>query len=563
MPYPATLHRSWRLAVYLLMAVALALGVAACGPQSSDAPERQSGTPVPGGTYNFPLIAEPVAIEPLNAQETEGIQVAHQVFQGLVGYELQDDGSLEVVPRIAESWEVDETATEFTFTLRRGVLFQPPVSREVTAQDFVDSWTRATDPANQSPVSYILAPLVGVDDSGYQTDPAIGLTGVEAVDQYTLRVQLRYPFAEFVQTLGHPVAAVTPVDHVDEVGDEAFAEKPVGTGPYMVAEWKHNQAVDLVRNPDYWDAENVGYVDRIHMPVITDTTTMWLSFQKGDLDFTSVPPGQVKVAENHSKVRSGEWAAKRWPSLSVSFLGINMSDDTLGYPAGEEGAKARQALTRAADRTAVIAIAGEGVPLPATGIVPPGVPGYTKGQEAYSYDPDEASALVEELGPLPTLAYWYNTDSAQQKTGEVLQAGWKAVGIQTALTSFEAGTFLTKLAEGDRGSGSQIFRCGWGADYPSMDSFLYPLFHSQQSGATSFTFYSDPEVDALLLQARSTVDEGDRNDLYQEAEQRVLEAAPVIPLTFYRDFRVMSSRVRGQVLDPLSLVDMWNVWVAK
>ena len=115
------------------------------------------------------------------------------------------------------------------------------MSRAVTAQDFVDSWTRVTDPDNQSYVAYILAPLEGCDDRGYQTDPAQGLTGVTAIDDVTLQVTLRYPFADFPATLGHPVAAVVPVDYIDQVGEKAFAKKPVGTGPYAVASWQHGR----------------------------------------------------------------------------------------------------------------------------------------------------------------------------------------------------------------------------------------------------------------------------------------------------------------------------------
>ena len=542
--------------------VVAALALVGCGSGGDDGHQPGNGQPTPGGTYNFPLGADPVYLDPLNGNyESEGTQVQHQIFEGLVKYELQKDGSMKAVPCIAESWKVSRDARVFTFTLKHGVLFQPPVSREVKAADFVASWNRVTDPRNGSLTSYVLAPILGCGDGGYRTQPRSILPGVRALDDYTLEVTLRYPFAEFALTLGHAMAAVTPVDYIDTIGEKAFNKRPVGTGPYMVQQWVHNQKVELVKNPDYWDKANAGLVDRIHMPVIPDTYTMWLEFKKGDLDFTLVPPGMVIASENDPKVKSGEWTARRWPRLSTAFVGINMTDQVLGYPAGDTGAKLRQALSRAADTNAVVTVVNQGVNLPATGIVPVGVPGFRKDQFLYQYDPEKAKQTFTEFGPVPSLQMWYATDNTNQKIAEVLQAGWRAAGVDTLLRNFEFGTFLAKLSRGDTSSADQLFVTGRACDYPSMDNFLYPLFQSQQARSGSYTFYNSPKVDEILVTARSTVDDKQRWNLYAEAEKMILADAPCIPLFFYRDFRLMNNRVLGQAWNPMGFVDMWKVWV--
>lgn len=547
--------RWWGLALVVALVVA-GFAIAACGETEEGGTTGGEGTPVAGGEYNFPLAANPVSIEPVNAQESEGMQVAHQVFEGLVKYELNDKGEMEAVPCIAESWETTDSQT-WIFHLRKGVMFQPPVSREVTAQDFVDCWNYVTDPKNGSYVSYILAPVEGCDDGGYQVDPKKGLTGVRAIDDYTLEVKLRYPFAEFPQTLGHTVAAAWPVDYAKKIGAKKFSQKPVGTGPYMVKEWKPNQRITLVKNPDYWNKDAGGpYIDTINMPIIESSQTEWLEFQKGTLDFSRVPPGQVAAAENHPKVKSGEWTAKRWPELAVYFIGMNMTDKTLG-----QNADLRKALAMSADAQSVVNIVNEGVPLPATGYVPEGVPGYVPDQSPYKYDPDAAKALVDQMGGAPTLQYWYNTDEGHQKIAEVLQAGWKKVGINVKLSNFEWGTFLDKLSKGNKGSGSQLFRMGWIADYPSMDNFLYPLFQSDQARTGSYTFYSNKEVDDLLMQARSTQDEAQRHNLYAQAEKLILTDMPAIPLYYYRGFNVSNNRIANFVWNPMGFVDMWTLWV--
>ncbi len=483
------------------------------------------------------------------------MQVAHQVFQGLVKYVMNDDGEMVAEPDIAESWETTDSQT-WTFHLKKGVTFQPPVSREVTAQDFVDGWNYVTDPDHQSYVSYILAPIEGVDDGGYQVDTKAGVTGVTAVDDYTLEVKLRYPFAEFYQTLGHTVASAWPVDYAKKVGAKEFGQKPVGTGPYMVETWKNNQYVDLVKNPSYWDTENAGWVDRIHMPIIAETSTMWLQFQKGAIDYTLVPPGQVAVAESDSNTTSGKWTAEKYPSLAVYFIGMNMTDDTLSG-----NLELRKALMMSLDAQSVINIVNEGVTLAATGFVPVGVPGYRADQNPYAYDPDEAATIIAGLDGVPTLEYWFNTDEGHQKVAEVLQAGWKTAGVDVKLSNFEWGTFLDKLSKSNADGGSQLFRMGWIADYPSMDNFLYPLFQSSQARTGSYTFYSSEQVDALLQQARSTTDATQRQNLYAQAEKLILTDCPAMPLYFYRDFRVTNNRIGGFMHNPMGFTDMWDVWV--
>lgn len=551
--------RPLKLTLALLVVVLLvaAVGLAACSGDSSggETPADDEGTPKPGGTLVFPLPGEPVSIEPLNAQDASGLQVAHQVFQGLTKWVRNDDGVLVTEPDIAAKWESTDAQT-WVFHLRQGVTFQSPVSRAVTAQDFVDSWTRVTDPENQSYVAYILAPIGGCDDRGYQTDPSLGLTGVTAVDDLTLRVTLRYPFADFPATLGHPVAAVTPVDYIDQVGAKAFAKSPVGTGAYAVEAWRHEKEIRLVKNPTYWDAQQAGWVDAVQLPIYDDAEAMWEDFSAGELDCSQVPPDQLPSVTASPQAAGAAWTGGSWPAAAVYFAGVNMTDATLGA-----SLDLRKALCQSAAAQAVVDEVSQGVAEVAGGYVPTGIPGHKDAQNPYAYDVESAASLVTTMGGSPTLSYWYDVNEDHRRIADTLAAGWAQAGLTVKASEYEWGTFLEKLSRGDKGSGSQLFRVAWIADYPSMDAFLYPLFQSDQSPSGSYTFYSNAGVDELLQKARATTDAQQRQNLYAQAEKLILTDMPAVPLYFYRYYRVVGQRLHGFTVDPMGTTDMRAVWL--
>ena len=169
---------------------------------------------------------------------------------------------------------------------------------------------------------------------------------------------------------------------------------------------------------------------------------------------------------------------------------------------------------------------------------PPGIPGYKAAQNPYPYDLEAATTTVTALGAVPTLNYWYDTSEDHRLIADALVAGWGKAGLTVEASDYEWGTFLDKLSRGNKGSGSQLFRVAWIADYPAMDAFLYPLFQSDQSPTGSYTFYSNQGVDDLLQKARATTDAQQRHNLYAQAEKLILTDMPAVPLYFYRYFRV-------------------------
>ena len=562
--------RRWRgLLVLAAVLVAAALLLGACGSDetSDGASPSSEGTPTPGGTYVIPLGSDPISIEPLNLQEAEAAQITHQVFQGLYMLQEQPDGSTASVPDLLESMEMSEDAKTFTFTIKQGVTFAPPVSREVTAQDFVDSWNYMLDPKNESALSsYIFQNLAGRDpDTGYAFKNK-ELSSVKLIDTYTFEATLDTAFAQFPLTLCYDTTKVIPVEYAKKVGLKAFADKPVGTGPYMVDSWDHNKSVTLVKNPEYWNADGAsensatgGYVDEISFPIYADENTEYLAFQKGDLDFATIPSGSFIASQSLPEVKDGTWTAKAYPSTSVYFIGVAMNKPMLG---GDENLPIRAALNMAADREAISTVVNQGVSLPSDSIVPVTIPGFQPGNNPFPTDPANAQAKLDEFtGELPTdIPFWFNSGAGHDKIAQALVAGWtKALPELTfKLNGVETNAFWTALSENKP---TALFRMGWVGDYPLLDNFIY-LFTTEGGSYGSYTWYSNPEVDKLFTEARATADVAAGNELYNQAEKLIMADAPCVPLYTYRDARISnSSRIGGFNWNAFALTDMWKVWV--
>lgn len=535
----------------LLLVLTIGVAASACGASTGgDAAAPAAETPREGGTYNYPLEEVPPLFDPAAQLMGEGYNVIHQVVEGLVRYEVQDDGTMTTVPCLAESWSGNADATVWTFKLRRGVMFHPPVSREVTADDVVACIRYISDPERQSWIAYMYAPIEGADGFGFATD---GPLAVEALDRYTVRFTLAYPFAEFPDTLGAAAFWVWPADHLEKVGLEVYGTHPVGTGPYTFVRDASDTSVDLVRNPEWWDTSGGPYIDALHFEVFNSASAMWLAFQKGEIDWTRVPKGEIVASRSLPQVESGEWSVVDSPLFALGYLLVNMNDPVVG---GSEGLALRQALSYGCDSRAAVDAATDGVFSPATSLVAPGVAGWDDVPSPYAYDPQKAAELGAQADP-PVLELWHPIESLGNKTAEALAAGYRECGIEVRVRGMEWDRFNERVLAGE----AQLFVLGWVCDYPSIDSFLYPVFESSQSGATMGIFYANEQVDELLAEARATLERQERRRIYAEAERLILAAAPVVPVFVFAEHRLFSERVANVRFDGTDMVDLWRAWV--
>lgn len=537
-------------------AIAIALLISGCTTSTKQS-SQVSGQKTGGKLAVY--LSEPAYIDPYNAQETEGIEVVANVFDGLVDF---DPKTSEIRPAVAERWEANKDSTVWTFYLKKGTKFHN--GREVTAEDFNYAWERIANPKTNPPseISYHLSAIKGYKEM--QDGSAKELSGVNAKDKYTLEVTLEYPFADFIYVVGHPALAPVPKEEVEK-GPKKFSEMPIGNGPFKMAEpWKHNQYIRLKRFDGYYGRK--ANLDEVDFKIFKDEQTAWLEFQAGKIDFTkSIPDGQIKAAiAKYGRSPDGyeSYPGKQvllGAESAVYYLNANNKNEFLKNP------DVRRAISLAIDRRAIVDTIYEGTRKPATGIVPPGVVGFRQNASKYcAYDKEEAKKLLAKAGfpdgnGLPVFKLSFNTGAGHEKVMELVQASLKEIGVQTELQGMEWAKLLDFRQKGEH----ELSRDGWIFDYPIIDSMLYPLFDSDNIGKDNTSYYSNPEVDKLIMEARKELDEKKRVEKYQAAEQLILNEAPVIPLNFYAHRGVAQKWITGLVYSPLGIVDYSSVSVEK
>lgn len=506
-----------------------------------EAEEAVSGTPVSGGVMRLHL-NEPVSLDPPNAYESEGIQVVRQIWDGLFNY---DPKTLETVPELCEKYEISDDLLTYTFYIKKGVKFHS--GKELTAEDFVYSWTRVALKDTASYLAYHLSPIAGYEEC--QDGTSTELTGVKALDDYTLQVTLQYPYADFVNTLGHVVFYPVNKESIEAAGDKA-GEMPDGTGPFKFVSWTHDQSIELVRNDDYYGQK--AYLDGVKYVIIPEQETAFLEYQAGNLEFTEIPVGQRTATLNDPVLKD---EAIVHPMLALYYYGMNVQSEPF-----KDNLPLREAIIYAIDRQNICDVISEGISTPATGFVVPGIPGFQENAMDYTYDPEMAKEKLKEAGypggeGLETLYLGYNIGAGHEKIAEAIQADLADVGIKMEIEGFEWGTMLEKAQKGE----IIFYRLGWQADYPIMDNFLYPLFYSKSSD--NYSEYNNPLVDEMLVEARSIVDENERIAKYREIEKTILKDAAFAPIYFYGTSRVLKSYVKGFVFDNMENYNLGTVWL--
>jgi ABC-type transport system substrate-binding protein len=536
-----------------VLVLLLCLAVACTTPEAPGTglaePSRPAPTPTATtSTFRY-AIQEPSAIVPPAVVEPDGLAVVDALFDSLTAY----DRELRVVPSAAEAW-TPETPQRWTFRLRAGATFHD--GSPVTAADFKAAWEEAV---RRDLVGFLLRDVAGYAE--LRAGDAGELSGVTAVDDLTLRVELANPRPDLPALVAHP--ALGPVAAgAWRANPVAYQEAPVGNGPFRIdGAWARGQFVRVARWPA-WPNGAPAQVDEVLFR-IADPNAAYVAFQQDRFDFAPLPAGALAEATEAFPPTSDDGyqgpGLLLGPTPVLYFLGFRMTRPPF------DDLQVRRAVSMAIDRERLAETTLEGNVSPARAIVPPPIPGARPSAcGACGHNPAEARRIFADRG-ITQIDLWINRDGGHEQIAEQVRVDLEAVGVRLVVRSEEPapdGTFssyLDTLASGEAG----LFRFGWATEYPSMDEALRPLIHTAstpESGGQNYMRYSNPEVDSLLDQARGTLDAPARQLLYQRAEDLALgRDQAIVPLFTFHHRAVAGARVENLYLSPFGLVNLADV----
>ncbi len=478
--------------------------------------------------------AEPETLDIHRSSGVPEANIQRDLFEGLVTERA--DGSL--APGVAKAWSVSDDGLTYTFSLRDDAKWSN--GQPVTAEDFVFAFRRALSPKTASDYAFILWPIRNAEafSKGDISDPKE--IGVEAVDAHTLKITLAAPTPYFLGLLTHHMAYPAPRQAIEKHGRQwTRPGKLVSNGAYRLAEWQPQSHIRLEKNPHFHDERNVKTDAIVYLPT-EDKNAELKRFRAGELDITEdVPSSQIPWIEKHLPK-----AFHSTPYIGTYYLAFNLTAKPF-----RDNAELRRALALAIDRKLLTEKVTRGGEIPALGWVPPGVEGY-RAQQMAEADVDQkareakARQLYEKAGygkgnPL-TIELLYNTSDNHKKIAIAVAAMWKKVlGVKTRLRNEEWKVYLDSRKKRD----FQVIRAGWIGDYNDAYTFL-SLFKSDV-GQMNPSGYANPDYDALMRQAETTLDQKKRTALMQQAEAILLRDMPLIPIYYYTTQHLVSPGIKG------------------
>jgi len=514
----------------LLLGVVTAAGIVACGGGSEDT--GGGGAAASGSTLRM-VGGDPLTLDPAIVTDADSASYIVEIYSGLVTI----DKDLKLAPDIAKSWDVSPDGKTYTFHLRDDVVFQATY-RQVTASDFKYSMERAADPKTASTVAEAyLGDIVGAKDMINGT--ASQISGIEVVDDFTLRITIDAPKPYFLAKMACPTAFVVDKTQI-EADQRNWTRRPHGTGPFLVKEWKLGESLTLQANERYYGgAPSVKTVK-----FVLSGGSQLTMYEDDEVDVAGVSINDIDRALDPNDPLHSEYLSA--DTMSTYYLGFNTQKPPFDDP------KVRQAFGLAVDREKIVEVVLKDMVPVAHSIMPPGLPGYNPNATAGTYDPEKAKQLLAESkygGPSGLPKITLSQVGVGATAGDDIQAMvemWKQnLGVEVEIQQTDQATFWQDL---DKRS-YQIFAAGWVMDYPDPEDILDILFNSKSQ--QNSTGYSNAEVDQLLMQARTEQDSTKRMSLYQQVEQLILADMAWLPLYYDRDHVVVKPYVKNFMLPPI------------
>lgn len=483
----------------------------------------------------------PITLDPAVSGDMSSHLYVMHLFSGL----LKLDGDMSVTPDIATSWDILDHGTTYVFHLRRDVRFHS--GRQVTAADFKYSWERACSPStNSNTAGTYLGDIVGARD--VLDGRATAISGVTALDDYTLQVRIDKPRSYFLDKLTYPTTYVVDRDNVAD-GNEWW-RNPNGTGPFELGRWDAGSLLELQRSDVYYGTAPLVDAVRFHLLAGLPMSL----YEQGQIDVLNVSTSYMDLVTDPANPFYYQLVSS--PELSLYYVGFDVTEPPFDDP------YVRRAFCHAVDRERIVRVVFKDSVRAATGVLPEGLPGFDASLDAFPYDPELARQLLaqssygsaEALPPVELTISGYSNDVPSYIAAAIWD--WREnLGVSVAVRQLEPEIFLYNLKD----ERDELYAMGWIADYPSPQNFLETLFSSGQDN--NISGYANAELDELLDEAAAEEDRDRRMAQYRQAERMVIDDAPCVPLLFGANQVLVKPYVSGYRPGPLGIPDLTAVSV--
>jgi ABC-type transport system substrate-binding protein len=542
----------------LLLAVALAAGLAACGSggggSSAGGSSPASTTPVKGGTLTVTFQGEPTGLDPAIAWENESMSIERLTYQTFLTYASEPgEAGTELVPDLAtevptgDNGGISADGLVYTFHIRKGVKFAPPVSREVTAQDFKYSFERMLkEPL--APATYFYTGVVGAQD--FIDGKAKDVKGYKVVDDYTVQITIGAPDGAFLMAMTMPFTSVMSKEWVDKVGKQ-INRKPLGTGPYVIESWTPGQSITAVRNTN-WASDTDQWVDSMEFVFSSNPGTALLKLERGEVDILGDSIPAADYLRTKQDPTWGKYVVDT-PNIAWYYVFMNVLEQPF------DNAQVRQAVNYAIDTQKIQKLlAGQGKAL--NQVYPVGMPGHQAGATFYTYDPAKAKQLLAEAGfpnGFKVTFVSHNVDPLP-KLAQAIQADLKDVGIDAEIKQLDRATYWNYISL--KKSHAAIGLSDWYMDFPDPSDWIGPLFTNPIDGGANSSFYENAQVNDLYAASASELDTAKRIEMFEQMQDIIMQDAPTAPLYQPIWNAMYGKNTGGFYMNPVNIFNFCEYW---
>lgn len=455
--------------------------------------------------FNYVNIDEPKHLDPAYSYDFYEALVSGLLFDGLVNFGRGPD----IVPGVAATWEASEDATSYTFHLRDAKFSN---GKAVTSADVKYSFTRLLWPETNSDRKQVVEEIQGADAVASNTTKE--LAGLTTPDPHTVLIKLRRPYRPFLMKIAMPSGAIIPQNSAGrEKPEREFDRNPIGTGPWVLDKWIHDQKLEFRRNEHYWGERPK--VDRFVYNVQVEDSVQRQQFKLGKID--QYAPG-FAVYQQWISDPAQKAALVTVPEMNTYFIAFNNSKPTL------KDKRVRQAISQAINAAAIFEKLQLNRGVQAFGPVPDLLKGYRPELKPRDYDPEKAKALLAEAGVKElSLSLWERVEPQGDEICASAKADLEKVGVHVSIVRRDGAAFREGVYNGE----PDMYFYSWWLDYPDIENSLEPSFHSRNIPRKgNGCRFSNPDFDKLVDSAIAEQDAQKRIQLFQKAEDIIIDECP-------------------------------------